>query len=158
MSMASTDHDRDQRWFLGTSIKILVSALEGGDGTCVVEHYLPHGDAPPLHVHRTEDEIFIVLYGTLRVEVGGQTRHLQAGDAALAPKGVPHSYRVESDAARVLTITRGRDFETMLRTMSRPAGGAGLPAQTPPSPETIAALTEACRNNNIELVGPPLAA
>jgi mannose-6-phosphate isomerase-like protein (cupin superfamily) len=153
----ATSHRDENRWFLSTSIRILASALEGNDGICVVEHHMPHGDAPPLHVHHNEDEVFVVLYGTLQVEVGGQTRHLQAGDAALAPKGVPHSYRVESDAARVLTITRGRDFETMLRTMSRPAGGAGLPPQTPPSADLMARLTDACRHNGIDLVGPPLA-
>jgi mannose-6-phosphate isomerase-like protein (cupin superfamily) len=146
------------RWFLNTAIKILVSESDGNDGICVVEHQMSRGDAPPLHLHQNEDEIFVVLYGTLQLVVGGHSFYLQTGEAALAPKGVPHSFVVESDGARVLTITRGSDFETMLRTMSRPATAPGLPSQTAPSAEMVTALTQTCRRNNIELVGPPPAA
>jgi quercetin dioxygenase-like cupin family protein len=158
MSLAQPHAEHDQvRWFLGTSIKFLVSALEGNDGICVVEHHMPHGDAPPLHLHRNEDEIFVVLHGAVRLEVGGRVQHLGTGDVAVAPKGVPHGYVVESDGARVLTITRGHDFESMLRTLSRPAGGPGLPPQTPPSADLLARVSEVCRQNGVELVGPPLA-
>ncbi|HKP24136.1 MAG TPA: cupin domain-containing protein, partial [Dongiaceae bacterium] len=157
MDLALANPDRGQpRWFLGTAIKFLVSAREGNGGLCVVEHHMPHGDAPPLHLHRHEDEIFVVLYGTLRLEVGGHTQFLHAGDAAVAPKGVPHSYVVESDGARVMTITRGHDFESMLRSVSRPANRPGLPPPTAPDADTMARLVEACRQNGIELVGPPL--
>jgi quercetin dioxygenase-like cupin family protein len=158
MSLAQPHAEHDQvRWFLGTSIKFLVSALEGNDGICVVEHHMPHGDAPPLHLHRNEDEIFVVLDGAVRLEVGGRVQHLETGDVAVAPKGVPHGYVVESDGARVLTITRGHDFESMLRALSRPAGGPGLPPQAPPSADLLARVSEVCRQNGIELVGPPLA-
>jgi quercetin dioxygenase-like cupin family protein len=159
MSLAQPHLDHDQtRWFLGTAIKFLVSAREGNDGICVVEHHMPHGDSAPLHLHRNEDEVFVVLHGAVRLEVGGHTQHLDTGDVALAPKGVPHGYIVESDGARVLTITRGHDFETMLRTLSRPANRPGLPPQTPPSAELLAKVAEVCRQNGIDLVGPPLAA
>jgi quercetin dioxygenase-like cupin family protein len=158
MNLAQSHPDNDQtRWFLGTSIKILVSALEGNDGICVVEHHLPRGDSPPLHLHRNEDEIFVVLHGAVRLEVGGRTRHLDTGDVAIAPKGVPHGYVVESDGARVLTITHGHEFETMLRTLSRPAHRPGLPPQSPPGAELMAKVAEVCRQNGIDLVGPPLA-
>jgi hypothetical protein len=63
---------------------------------------------------------------------------------------------VESERAHVITLTRGHDFETMLRAMSRPAAGPGLPPAEAPSPEMIAALTDCCRVNNIDLVGPPI--
>ena len=155
MSSAQSHPDHDQtRWFLGTAIKFLASA--GDDGVCVVEHYMPYGDSPPLHLHQNEDEVFVVLRGTVRLEVGGRTQLLETGDVAIAPKGVPHSYIVESDGARVLTVTRGHEFERMLRTLSRPANGPGLPPQTPPGPEQLAHVAEVCRQNGIDLVGPPL--
>ena len=75
----------------------------------------------------------------------------------MAPKGLPHSFVVESEEAHVLTITRGHDFETMLRSMSRPAPEPGLPPRTAPTPEMVAALTDTCRRHNIYLVGPPIA-
>lgn len=147
----------EPRWFLCTSIKILVSASDGNDDLCVVEHRMPRGEAPPLHVHRNEDEVFVLIDGRMRMQLDGRTIHLEKGEAAVAPKGLPHSFVVESEEARVLTITKGHDFETMLRSMSRPAPENSLPPQMGPTPELVAALTDACRRHNIDLVGPPIA-
>jgi len=147
----------EARWFMGTSLKILVSASEGNDDLCVVEHKAQRGESPPLHVHRNEDEIFFVIEGQVRIDLDGKTRYLGDGEACVAPKGVAHTYRVESALARLLTITRGHDFETMLRSLSRPAGGPGLPPRAEPTPEMVAILTEACRRNHIDIVGPPIA-
>ena len=45
---------------------------------------------------------------------------IDAGETILAPKGVPHTYRVESPAgARWLLITRRGDFERFVRAQSR---------------------------------------
>src|SRR5439155_6855967 len=62
----------------------------------------PGGDSPPLHVHRTEDELFHVLDGMLTLRVGDDLIELAAGATALAPKAVPHTYRVDSPTARWL--------------------------------------------------------
>jgi hypothetical protein len=59
--------------------------------------------------------------------------------------------------ARCITITRGSDFETMLRTMGRPAERAELPPAAAPTPEQIAALVKCCADNHIDIVGAPLA-
>ena len=158
--MTMTDHHTgtpESRWFLGTAIKVLVSASEGNDDLCVIEHAMAKGEASPLHLHRNEDEIFVLLEGRLRIDVGGGTRYLEAGQAAVAPKGVPHAFLVESETARLLTVTRGHDFETMLRSASRPAPGSGLPPRMAPTPDMIAALADTCSRNNIDLVGPPIA-
>lgn len=117
---------------------------------------MTQGEASPLHLHHNEDEIFVLLEGRLRIEVGGRTQHLEPGQAAVAPKGVPHAFLVESETARLLTVTRGHDFETMLRTASRPAPEPGLPPRMMPTPKMVAALTDACRRHNIDLVGPPI--
>lgn len=66
-------------------------------GLSVIEQGVPHGDSPPLHIHHTEDEAFVCLKGRLRIHVDGKDRYLEAGGGtALAPKGKPHSFRVES--------------------------------------------------------------
>lgn len=145
-------------WFGNTFITINLSASESADGICVIEHRMPYGDSPPLHIHRNEDEVFHILEGTLRFRVAGKDLTASAGETLVAPKGLPHSYRVESAAgARVLTITRGNDFETMLRKAGRPAEKADLPPQGAPTPEAIAMLTRLCAENGIDIVGAPLA-
>ena len=124
----------------------------------MLERVAPHGDSPPLHVHRTEDEIFHVLEGELRVRAGDAEVNVGAGETILGPKGVPHTYRVESrDGARWLVITRRGDFERFVRALSRPAGHPGLPAdEGPPTTEQAGALAVAAREHGIEFVGPPL--
>lgn len=143
-------------WFLGTTVRILASSEDGGDGISVIESVAPEGDSPPLHVHRTEDELFHVLDGELRLRVGDGELRLAAGDAAVAPRGVPHTYRVESAQARWLVTTARGDFERFVRALGRPAESDGLPPQAPPTPEQVEQLAATAAAHGIELVGPPL--
>jgi quercetin dioxygenase-like cupin family protein len=148
----------DQLWFLDSFVTIRVSASEGPDGISVLDHRMPYGSSPPFHLHRTEDELFHVLEGEYRIKVKDQEHRVGAGEVMLIPKGVPHTYRVESaGGARCLTITVHGDFERFVRTISRPAERPELPMRTgPPSPETIQALKATAAKFGIEFVGPPL--
>jgi mannose-6-phosphate isomerase-like protein (cupin superfamily) len=151
------DASSELRWFGNTVVSVNLPSSAGADGICVIEHRMPFADAPPLHVHHREDEVFVILEGEMRFRVGDREFTARAGDTLLAPKGVPHAYRVESAAgARCLTITTGADFETMVKTASRPAAHPGLPDATAPTPEMIELLTRLCVANGIDIVGPPL--
>lgn len=144
-------------WFLNSLIHIWVAEADGSDGLTVLEHTLPPGDSPPLHIHQREDEVFRILDGEFRFQISGETRRCGPGSVLLAPKGVPHTYRVESPAgARFLTITAHGDFERLVRKFGRTAERDELPPPSSPTPEAIAQLTEAARSCGIDLVGPPL--
>ena len=97
--MPATQAEREQLWFLDTLVTIRVARAEGADGMSVLESLAPRGDSPPLHVHHTEDEVFHVIAGELRLQLDDQDLGLAAGETLLAPKGVPHTYRVESQRA-----------------------------------------------------------
>jgi hypothetical protein len=131
---------------------------DGQDGIAVLDHRAPYGFSPLLHLHRTEDEVFHVLEGEFRLRVQDQENRLGVGDVLLAPRGVPHTYRVESaQGGRCLTITVRGDFECFVRAMSRPAERPELPEPAgPPSAEAIEALRATAAKYGIELVGPPL--
>lgn len=86
----------EQLWFLDTLVTIHVAHTADGDGMSVIESYAPYGDSPPLHVHHTEDEVFHVLDGELLLKVGGDEIAAPAGTIMLAPKGVPHTFKVVS--------------------------------------------------------------
>ena len=146
-------------WFLNTRVEVRVSHEDGADKISVLEHQAPHGDSPPLHIHRNEDEVFHVLEGDLRVVVGGSEMRAGAGQTLILPKGTPHTYRVESPhGARCLTITAGKDFENFVRAFARAAERGGLPDPSgPPTPEQAQALASVALQHGIELVGPPLA-
>jgi mannose-6-phosphate isomerase-like protein (cupin superfamily) len=155
--MAVASQTTEPLWFLNTLHTVRVRHDRGEDGISVLEALAPYGDSPPLHVHRTEDELFHVLEGELRLRGGDADIRIGAGESLLVPKGVAHTYRVESpDGARWLVITTGGDFERFVRELSRPAERPGLPTPQPPTPEQADALAGAARQHGIELVGPPL--
>jgi quercetin dioxygenase-like cupin family protein len=143
-------------WFLNGRVRIALAKADNAEGISILEHWMPHGDAPPLHIHHAEDEVFMILEGEMKFRVGDRTIIGRAGDVLCAPRGVPHAYRVTSHkGAHAYTITGG-GFEDMVRSMSRPAEGASLPEFTVPSPALQQALGAACAAQQIELIGPPL--
>ena len=144
-------------WFLDTLVTVRVAQQGHEDGFSILESLAPHGDGPPLHVHHDEDEAFHVLDGELRLRVGDQQLTLGAGETALAPRGVPHTYLVTSDqGARWLIITRG-GFERFVRAVSRPAERRQVPAPAgPPTADQAAAFARVAQEHGIELIGPPL--
>lgn len=158
MSNQVSPRKAEALWFGNTLVKILLSSNHGRDGTAVIEHRMPHGDSPPMHIHRNEDEIFHIIEGKMRFQVGQEQIVVEAGETVVAPKGIPHTFRVESaDGVRCLTVTKGADFEGLIRMAGRPATVEELPpAAGAPTPEMIEALVRACQTNNIDVVGAPL--
>jgi quercetin dioxygenase-like cupin family protein len=143
--------------FGGSLATIRLSHAGEADGIAVIEHLLPCGYAPPLHVHLNQDEVFHVLAGRICVEVGGCLHRAGPGDILKAPKGIPHRFIVVSeDGATVLTITSGSDFESFVREASVPIAGGVIRSLHAPTPEEIARQSAAAIANGLELLGPPL--
>jgi len=71
--------------------------------TVIETRNLP-ASGPPLHVHRNEDEAFLVLDGEYTFYFGDQEVEAGPGDFVLLPRGLPHRYRVGDAGGRVLMI------------------------------------------------------
>jgi mannose-6-phosphate isomerase-like protein (cupin superfamily) len=56
-------------------------------------------ERPPLHVHHSDDEAWYVLDGRLGLTLGDRTLEVGAGSAAIAPRGVAHTFWNASDGA-----------------------------------------------------------
>jgi hypothetical protein len=124
----------------------------------VLEHRAPFGDTPPLHIHHTEDEIFEILDGEFWFKIGDHEYKHSQGDIFLLPRGIPHSYLVESrGGGHWITITSKGDFERFVMAISRVATRPVLPEpKGKPSPEEMEQFAKTAGLYNIELVGPPL--
>lgn len=145
-------------WFMDTLITVRQSHKAGSDGLSILEQTARRGDSPPLHFHEDEDESFYLLEGEVRFRLQEKDRIVTAGEVVLAPQGVPHTYRVQSERARWLVITTKGRFEAYVRTMARPAEVVDLPpAGGPPSADMIATLKSTAKEFGIQLIGPPLA-
>ena len=145
-------------WFLDTLVNIRVSEKDNSDGISVLEHRAYQDDSPPLHIHENEDEIFYVLEGEFRFVIKDEAHFLKSGDVLTAPKGVPHSYKIESEGGgKWITITAGGDFERFVKDIGRPAEKIELPERHgKPSKEAAEELSRKAAEFNIIIVGPPL--
>jgi quercetin dioxygenase-like cupin family protein len=126
--------------FLGCRARVLNS----GGGLGLVDMIeVPAGHMPPLHVHRNEDEGFYVLEGEVSIFLPDRRIDLKAGDYALAPRGVPHAYRVGDAPARWLITSTPGGFESFV-TQVAAAGEVG--------PDELTAIAA---EHDIEILGPP---
>jgi quercetin dioxygenase-like cupin family protein len=142
-------------WFADTLGRVLVSGEQTEGRSCVVEVRGRRDSMPPLHVHPVDDEIFHVLDGEISVYHGAQVVRLGAGDTALAPRGVPHTYRIESETARVLVTGTPAGFDRFIEAFGVPAARLEIPAG-PVEPD-FAAVAELERETGyrVEILGPP---
>jgi hypothetical protein len=89
------------------------------------------------------------------VKAGEERFVLDPGGSAAVPMGLQHTFRVDSETARVLVISTPAGLEDFVRDAGVPASASTLPpADTPrPSPEELGRIFEAHGQVNL---GPPL--
>jgi quercetin dioxygenase-like cupin family protein len=145
----------ERRWFLGTLATIRIPG-EAVDGRyALIEFLFPQYASPPRHTH-PQDESYVVLEGVLTVQSGEQRFVLNAGGAAVVPMGVAHTFRVDTNTARVLVLSTPSGLERMILDGSIPASAPTLPPAdaTRPTPEELSRIFELHGQVNC---GPPLA-
>ena len=121
----------------------------------VLELLAPKGFASPIHIHRAEDEFFVVLSGEVRVKHGDEVIDAVAGSLVYGPRDVAHGFHVDSPEARLLLFFSPGGVEGFFREGGKPAEFAGLP----PADEQFLdreALGKIMSRYRQEIVGPPL--
>ena len=78
------------------------SAAETGGAIEVIEYSGPA--APPPHVHREHDEVFIILTGTFRFILGRETMDAPQGTVVLVPRGSRHGFTIDPGSTALLLV------------------------------------------------------
>jgi quercetin dioxygenase-like cupin family protein len=142
-------------WFNG-GLGVLRATGDQTEGRyAVMELLAPKGFASPLHIHRREDEFFVVLSGEVRVQHGEAVIEAVAGSVVYGPRDVAHAFHVDSAEARLLLFFGPAGVEGFFREGGKPAGFLGLP----PAGEQFLdkqALREIAGRYDQEFIGPPL--
>lgn len=142
-------------WFNG-GLGLLKATGDLTEGRfAAMELLAPKGFASPLHIHRQEDEFFVVLSGEVRVQHGEDVIEAIAGSLIYGPRNVPHAFRVDSAEARLLLFFGPAGVEGFFREGGKPARSLALP----PADEQFIdkqALMEIGRQHAQEFIGPPL--
>lgn len=147
--------DGDAVWFNG-ALGLLKATAEQTEGRFTAfELRLPRGFAAPLHVHNNEDEFFLVLSGEIRVQHGDEVIEGMAGSLAYTPRGISHSFHVDSQEARLLLFFGPAGVEEFFREVGTPARSFGLPPADEPVPDRDT-IIEIMSRHGQTVVGPPL--
>jgi quercetin dioxygenase-like cupin family protein len=144
----------ERLWFLGTLAIVRVPG-EAVDGRfALIEFLFPRHASPPLHTH-PQDETYIVLEGQLTVQAGEDRIQLDAGATAVVPTGLAHTFRVDSDTARVLVLSTPAGIDRLVRDGSVAATSLTLPPADAarPNPEC---LQQIFRSHHQVNLGPAL--
>jgi quercetin dioxygenase-like cupin family protein len=100
----------------------------------------------PLHIHKSQDEVFYVLKGEYKFRVGTDTYKLKTGDTIFLPRKVPHAWtQLSKTGSMTVTVQPAGKLENFFVTM------ASLKEE--PSQELI---TKIFADNEMQVVGPPL--
>ena len=132
-------------WFLGTLARMKLEGRDTGGRFSLWEAVLPHGAAPPLHSHPQDETSYVlegeltawIVPGELAADLADPPRWVRThgrrcgpGAVVFAPGDTPHTFRVESDTARMLVISTPAGIEDMVRGLAEPARWPWL--QPPP--------------------------
>lgn len=138
-------------WFLGGRSRILLPGGATKGALSVMEFLDTAGHAPPLHIHEEEDEVWIVLDGEVSFFVADKRTDLHAGQIAHGPRGVPHSYLVRSQSARLAVVFAPSCVEEWFSANGTPA----TPLDQEPGAFDIERIVASAEPFHLRVAGPP---
>src|SRR5882757_3916436 len=119
------------------------------DGVLSISEYTGYTKGgPPLHVHPSQDEVFIILEGEHLFQLGDEQYHLTTGDTIFIPRNTPHAPCQLSEKGKYLFFfTPSGKMEDFFRALG------DLKIKGQPSPELMLKIFE---EHDMKVVGPPL--
>lgn len=141
-------------WHLGALLEFKATGEDTDGRFWLAEQTSAQGYASPVHKHTREDELFIVLDGGLRVQVGTEHYEVPTGAITFAPRGLAHSFQVTSPTARFLILTTPAGFEEWFFQTGQPASERVIPPM-PSGPPDIGKLVASLQSFGVELIAPP---
>ena len=88
--------------FLNGRMDTKVSASDTAGAICVIDTVRLRRGGPPLHYHYEQDELFLVLEGQFRFQIGDAHYEAGPGDVVFGPRRVPHAFLNLSDTGRLM--------------------------------------------------------
>jgi mannose-6-phosphate isomerase-like protein (cupin superfamily) len=125
-----------------------VSAEDTAGAYCIYDTARTARGGPPMHVHHSQDEWFLVRDGEFKFVIGDETFQLKPGDTLLGPRGVPHAFASLSEtSALLIAFIPAGGIETLFKEVSD-VNRLRLP--------TLEDWRTISRAHDVDIVGPPL--
>jgi quercetin dioxygenase-like cupin family protein len=103
----------------GVLFTIKAAANETAGALSIWEVTTRPGEEPQPHSH-PEDELFYVLSGAITFSCGEETLSAKDGGFVFLPRGLPHSYTIDSEEARLLGFSVPSGFGDDIERTGRP--------------------------------------
>ena len=149
-------HQSEARWYGNSLWEFLVPAEVTAGKLSVFQATMPEGFSPPRHIHTREDEVFLVMEGEVCFDIDGELQLAGPGASVYMPRGVPHTFRIQSPVGRLLGVMTPGAFEDLFRSLSVPADERALPEPDSVPFDVPAVMAEQARLGTV-VVGPPMA-
>jgi quercetin dioxygenase-like cupin family protein len=96
----------------GDVLSVMLGGEQTGGTLTVMFDVTPPGGGPPPHVHRQEDELFLVAEGRISYFIEGEWTEVGVGGVVYLPRGTVHCYRnVGTTPSRHWILTTPSGFE-----------------------------------------------
>lgn len=101
---------------------------------------------PSLHVHFDQDELFYIIDGEYRFQIGDETLLAKPGDTLFCPRNVPHTWIQLSDKGKLVYLVQpAGNLEAFFTLMNQ--------LKSPPTAEESQAIH---LRHGMKVLGPPL--
>lgn len=88
-------------WYSGWLLTFLATGEDTQGHFSLIEGVARKANVPPPHIHRREDETFYVVEGEMTVTVGDKKIKGTPGSMLFAPRGIQHSFDIDSERLRM---------------------------------------------------------
>lgn len=144
-------------WHMGALMVFKATSEDTGNQFWLAEQTSNFGYASPVHVHSLEDELFYVLEGEISIEIDGVMHRPTVGGTVWAPRGLAHSYKVESDSARWLVMGTPGGFDGWFFDTGKPAERLEVPEFNPDDFADFGEIIASVEKYGGKVLGPPRA-
>ncbi len=146
----ATEHQR-LAYTGGAELAVILDATITGGQLTVIDTHSRRGDASPVHVHRHDDEAFLLLDGQMTVWAGDQRHILRPGGIAFLPRNIPHAVRCDIASRALVLCTPAGHQEAIFRAAGRDLAKP-VPAGWQPTQGAVRNAAEQAGNT---VLGPP---
>ena len=113
----------------GERFKIRTSVEETDGAYSMFEFLVDPRNGVPKHIHKNEDEHFIILEGSLHIAVGDKVLDAAAGTSVTVARGVPHAWCNLAEApVRMLAVYSPGHIEEFFKAIAARRSNDELPA------------------------------
>jgi len=131
-----------RRLYRGTAVmNFRLSSVDTNNALSIIDIHMYRGTEPPRHVHDREDETFNIMDGEISFFIGENMIKAYPGDIVFAPRGVAHSFRIDTETAKVRVMLTPGGFDQFFWQQSTPySAGDPIKPIGPVAPEALKSM------------------